>query len=357
MGNKKPFMLDTNLLEQTGILNLYKKCVSENKIDLKDKMRIIMRVVDETDAIGRYEWGDIPTVISSNECERLLYYRGRLALFYLIETDKFYLMPYTGHGLDFYGRFANLTPVPICTEDENPEAYNILKNKSFKAIYDLKDITEDIDPKQCAVVLFDYMPQLATNNIIPRYQLNDALLDVESEIIPLARTARILASGIKGMRVDTEEAADNVEDANRKLEEAALTGKGYVPITGSVEFQELEAGNTQNSEEYMLALQSLENFRLSTYGIPNNGVYEKKSHMLEGEQAINGGPTQGRLERGLELRQLFAELANELFKGLLEKPISVKIKDSMQEEPTEGGMENEDDSSGQHDDVQSDIQE
>ena len=40
-------------------------------------------------------------------------------------------------------------------------------------------------------------------------------------------------------------------------------------------------------EEYMLAMQSLDNLRLSGYGIDNGGLFEKKAHELQTEADIN----------------------------------------------------------------------
>ena len=63
----------------------------------------------------------------------------------------------------------------------------------------------------------------------------------------------------------------------------------------------------------MQAMQSLDNLRLSAYGLDNGGIFEKKAHMLQSEQAMNQGETNLVLQDGLTQRQHFCDLANWLW--------------------------------------------
>jgi hypothetical protein len=102
----------------------------------------------------------------------------------------------------------------------------------------------------------------------------------------------------------------------------------------------------------MLAMQSLENFRLSTYGIDSSGVYEKKAHTLESEQDMNKSPAELISNDGLALRQRFCDLAKAIW-GLDITVTAVKVEnddaagmeseEAQQEEPKEsdGGTDNE----------------
>lgn len=63
----------------------------------------------------------------------------------------------------------------------------------------------------------------------------------------------------------------------------------------------------------MLALQSLDNYRLSLYGLDNGGLFQKKSHMLAAEQEMNAGNTGLVAEDGLRNRQDFCVIANSIF--------------------------------------------
>ena len=77
--------------------------------------------------------------------------------------------------------------------------------------------------------------------------------------------------------------------------------------------QELTDGATLKAEEFMLALQSLDNFRLSTYGIDNGGLFQKKAHELQSEADINGGPVGLVLQDGLSIRQNFCNIVNSIW--------------------------------------------
>ena len=63
----------------------------------------------------------------------------------------------------------------------------------------------------------------------------------------------------------------------------------------------------------MLAMQSLDNLRLSGYGIDNGGLFEKKAHELQTEADINGGPVGLILQDGLSIRQNFCNIVNSIW--------------------------------------------
>lgn len=283
---------------------------------LKEDVKKFLRLIDEQDAVNRYVWYNLPANITSQELERMLYYKGQLAFFYDEELGEFYFMPYALDGtIDFYGRFNSIHPVPMTSgtdEKANSKLAMLLSQKKLKCIYGMPSVVDEETLFKSAVLLHDYTKQLS-QIIIPRVVVNDPLLDVMAECIPMARTSRLLSSGIKGVRVGDEDQSGNVEDANRAIENAALTGKAYIPIVGTVEFQELENGQVAKGEEYMLAMQSLDNLRLSGYGIDNGGLFEKKAHTLQTEADINGGPVGLVLQDGLSIRQNFCNIVNAIW--------------------------------------------
>ena len=63
----------------------------------------------------------------------------------------------------------------------------------------------------------------------------------------------------------------------------------------------------------MLAMQSLDNLRLSGYGIDNGGLFEKKAHELQSEADINGGPVGLVMQDGLSIRQNFCNIVNSIW--------------------------------------------
>lgn len=279
----------------------------------KENIRKQLRILDEQDAVNRYKWYNLPCDLSSQELERLIYYRGQLCFFYVPEIEQFIFSPYALDGtIDYYGRYNTVHPVPWAEgmekEKGNSPLSAYLATKKLDVLYGVP--TEDdkleewaikfIEGKAC-VLVHDYTKQLSQTNIA-RQILQDPLLDIMSDCIPFMRTCLLSGTGVKGMRISNQADYPNVLDANSAFEKAALEGDQYVPIVGSVEFQALTDGQVLKAEEYLLAMQGLDNYRLSLYGLDNGGLFQKKSHMLEAEQSMNAGKAAIPLNDGLTIR-------------------------------------------------------
>ena len=290
----------------------------------KADIKKFLRIIDEQDAVNRYVWYNLPCNITSQELERLLYYKGQLCFFYYKELDMFFFMPYALDGtIDFYGRYNRVHPVPMTSGTEGGDKdykerskalESLLSDIKLNCVYGMKlpeEIDEEAFTKSC-VLLHDYTKQLS-QLIIPRVTVNDAVLDVMAECVPFMRTALIASTGVKGVRVNDADQADAVDAASRTLEKSALSGQPYAPIIGNVEMQEIANNPTGKADEYILAMQSLDNLRLSGYGIDNGGLFEKKAHELEAEAKINGGPIGLVYEDGLSIRQNFCNIVNSIW--------------------------------------------
>lgn len=318
---KGPKMVDIGLFIQAGInpknglpLKL------EDCQDLKKTIKRFLRLIDEQDAVNRYKWFNIPFALSSEEIERLIYYRGQLAGFYMKETGKFLLLPYALNGtLDLYGRFNIIKPLPFTAgaEDgkrEKTTAEQLLEKKKLVCRYEpmlLDEVDLDVFENSC-VLLHDYTKQVA-QTIVPRWEANDAILDLMADIICFLRTGMLLGTGIKGIRVDTAEQADEIYGAARQMIDQARRGQPWIPLPGATEFQELADATLQKTEDFLLALQALDNIRLEGYGLPNGGIFEKKAHILESEQAMNQQAIDRVYQDGLSVRQNFCNIFNSIY--------------------------------------------
>lgn len=313
---------DIETLIQAGIdpkTGLPLKIKNIEPCKLKDNSKLFLRLIDEQDATNRYVWYNLPCNLSSQELERMLYYKGQLCFFYNKDLEEFYFMPYALDGtIDFYGRFNTIHPVPMTsgTEDKGNKAQaEYLSNIKLKCIYGMK-MPEEIDQDtlfNSCVLLHDYTKQLS-QTIIPRSQVNDPLLDVMAECVPYMRTSLINSTGVKGVRVADADQADSVAAANRSMQNAALTGNQMVPVVGSIEFQELADGQTGKADEYLMAMQSLDNLRLSGYGIDNGGLFERKSQYQNlAQTSVAGGPVGLVLQDGLSIRQNFCNIVNSIW--------------------------------------------
>ena len=284
-----------------------------------------LRIVDEQTALQRFTWYNLPDGLTGELMERILYYKGQGMFFKM--NDKFYFLPYALDGtIDVYGRFTAVTPLPFngsTTADGKQKP--LIEGLTYQCVYDVLmpedfiddngdvevDKLQDTIDKSC-VLLKDYSEQIS-QTVLSRQRLNDPLLNVMGECIPLLRTALYNSTGVQGLRVGDQSEQSNAEAANRSVNDAALTGKRYVPIVGQLDFQDLAGGQVAKAEEFLLTLQSLDNYRLSLYGLDNGGLFQKKSHMLEAEQEMNTGNVGLILKDSLNQRQTFCNRINSIW--------------------------------------------
>lgn len=294
--------------------------------DYKRELKKILRIIDEQDAINRFTWYNLPKGLDGQLMERILYYRGQAMFFYLDGNEgdnKFYFLPYTLNGtIDVYGRFKQVTPLPFNgTANDGDIDKPWIQGLVFDPVYDVQ-IPEDFTTKTNAeilefiekscVILKDYSEQYSQSNI-SRQILNDPVLDLMSECYPFLRTALIGGTGIRGLKVADDSEVSDVNRANNQLVSAALNAKIFTPIKGTIDFQELTNGSPLKAEEFLVAMQSLDSFRLSTYGLGEGGIFQKKAHMLEAEQETNTGNVGLILRDSLQKRQTFCNIVNSIY--------------------------------------------
>ena len=242
--------------------------------------------------------------------------------FYSNIDEKFYFLPYALNGeINIYGEFTRVIGLPFAgpakTEKEDGiEAF------TRDVILDIDhEITEDEMYNGC-VLLHDYTKQLS-QTIISRQILQDPILGAMAEAIPFARTSLIANSGVKGMRVNDQDQANNVQLASQSVTNASKTGSPWIPIVGNIEFQDLtSAGSALKSEEYLIYLQALDNYRLSLYGLKNGGLFQKKSHMLESEQNMNENKAKAALIDGLNWRKRACNIATAIWNTAMSYELS-----------------------------------
>lgn len=325
MSKNNAKLYDPEVLVQAGInpnTGLPYK-MGDNACALKTNIKKQLRIIDEQDAINSFTWYNLPEGLNGRLIERILYYKGQGMLFYL--NNKFYFLPYALSGsIDVYGRFTQVTPLPFngSTGDGTKEKPWIT-GLNFEPVYDpilpedfIGKSVEDLRAKLegSCVLLKDYTEQYSQTNI-SRQVLNDPVLDIMSDCFPFMRTALLNSTGVQGMRVNLENEAANVWAANNAITKAALEGAAKVPIVGNVDFQDLTTGATAKAEEFLLGMQSLDNYRLSLHGLDNGGIFQKKSHMLAAEQEMNAGNIGLVLRDRLQNRQDFCNIVNSIFGG------------------------------------------
>lgn len=331
MGKGCPTMYDPSLLIQAGInpkTGLPLK-ISDQVCGSKMSIKESLRIVDRQDAINCFTWYNLPEGLTPQIIERILYFKGQGMFFYMKDVDKFLFLPYALDGtIDCYGRYNTVTPLPFngtasASEDgkEKPWITGLTRDVVYSVELPEDYISETGEIKvndilktqeNSCVILKDFSEGIPQTNP-RRCDLQEPILDTMSDMIPFMRTALLNATGVQGMRVNNQPEAIQVELASENINDAALKGKKWVPITAGIELQELTAGSVGKAEEFMLALQSLDNFRLSLYGLDNGGLFQKKSHMLQEEQEVNQGNVGLILRDRLNQRQQFCSIVNSIW--------------------------------------------
>lgn len=346
--SKGPCIKDVNTLiaagidPKTGLPYRMENIYSNNN---KREIERQLKVKDRADAVNRYIWHGTPLTLTSQEIERLVYLKQNLVFFYFKDLEQYYLMPYALNGtIDFYARYNTVHPVPMAAgstemdRDNYRLQLNALSRVNLKIVYakpdELNNIKLEDDRSIYGVILRDYTNGISQSGE-SRETLQEPVIKILADCIPFLRTALINSTGIEGMRVDNEADYSNVIAANNSIYQAALSGQKFIPVTGNANMQELTGGQVGKAEDFMMAFQAIDNYRLSLLGLANGGVFQKKSHVLQSEEDINDVSSNSVLEDGLKWRQSFCEIANAVF-GL---NMSVEINPSAIQQLDESNTE------------------
>ena len=317
-----------------------------------------LRIMDEQDAINRYKFYNLYDGLDEHLIERIIYYRFQGSGFYMEPMNgKFFFLPYSlNKSIDVYGRYEEIKPLPFngksVLEGDDTKAW--IPGLTKKCYYDVllpEEVTEETYLDGC-VLLSDYSKQISQIGL-PRAQLSEQILQAMARCICYMMTALKNSTGVQGMIVENEDDEDNVFAASAALDGAALNGMKWIAMIGKPSFQELTTGAVSKAEEFLLTLQALDNYRLSLHGLENGGLFLKKSHMLEAEQALQGAKRSAVIMDGLENRLKWCDVMNSIFGGNM----YCEIRDespSMQQQiiPDRGEGSETEDEGGENDDVQ-----
>ena len=286
---------------------------------VEDAMRSF-RLIDEQNAVNRFNWINLPDGLSGNIIERILYYKGQGAFAYLEEENKFVFLPFTlaatgkaGGGLDIYGRFKQIQLIQFMGSTDKETTIEL--GVPLTARYDIKLTEQTVeDLTSSAVILRDYSQQLS-QTVLPMALRQEWIIRMMAETSAFLRTKLITGTGVNGLKVNAADQVGDVDDLSKALLTAATSGKPYAAIIGGLELQALDKSNpgSMRTEDYLMSLQSLDNIRLSSYGLENGGIFEKKAHITNEELAMNGSSVGLVYQDALAKRQEFADIVNSIW--------------------------------------------
>ena len=264
--------------------------------------------VDYQQYITRFKWNNLPEGLDSELFEKIMYFSGSAMFFYIKELDRFYFLPYgmAGEkeqtGIDFYGRFNKLKPYSFNgSTDGSGEEKATGKKVSAADIYlstqvrnNIKDIPFVKDEKEAreiyengAVICWDYTPGLNYWNV-SRNRVSQAYINYLVKVLIQTKSALINASGFNLFATDSESANDlmqmQIDDINEAREEGQLAAV-VSKLLGKIE--NLQSNAPAAMADFWSSLQSVDNLRLKTMGIRNDGVQQKSQYQNIQEQSVD----------------------------------------------------------------------
>jgi hypothetical protein len=320
------------------------------KTDSQDR-QLIMRVLGHKhmiETIERFEWTGLPSELTSDLIERILYFRYKGALF--IFNKRFVFLPFTlRNTIDSYGRYEEIQPVLFTgqwktTGDGFTKDVAFVANKTFKAIYDLPegkeedqeienetidDVSEIKIDDSNAVILTDSSLEISQDFTPMNYlirpfieQLTDIFVLVNIDLITSAKAFYVVAK-------DADQ-KDAIEKEFANLDQRILNGKRIIVVTSPTKLEELSGGNTKDTARYFQSYQSIDNLRKDIIGGENGGTFMKQEHTTEMETETNSNQSEGGspvINNALRMRKEFCAIANKVF-GI---SIDVNIKGGSQD--------------------------
>lgn len=272
-----------------------------------DKIGESFKEIDYQQYITRFRWNNLPYGLDSELFERIMYYSGSAMFFYIKELDRFYFLPYgmsgqdTSSGIDFYGRFNKLKPYSFNgSTDGNGERKS--NGKISQAdIYlstqirdNIKDIplvkTEEEARKiyeNGAVICWDHSPGLAymANS---RSRTAQAYIKYMVKVLIQTKSALINSSGFNMFASDGEQDNDimqlQLDAINEEREEGQLTAV-VSKLLGNIE--NLQSNAPAAMQDFWASLQSVDNLRLKSMGIRNDGVQQKTQYQNIQSQTLD----------------------------------------------------------------------
>lgn len=280
-----------------------------------DSLYQIMRNHNRIETLERYMWLNVPFGLTQDIIERVLFFRGKGIFYFNDEVDKFQFLPFALNGtIDEYGRYIRCNTLPFTGVDEE-EKDSKNKKKERRLIYENLDIVYDLpynaemikmvrEKKTVGIILNDNSLGLTQQPII-RSNYVKPILHLMSTLMQIINTAMYGCADHSLIQVENESEIASINNQINAINFDILKGRRFTPIAGTLPIQPLKTNNTANLEGLFNTFNSLSNFLKSITGIANPGVFDKKAHLLQEEQQLNGSNADDIYYNGLRLRQEF----------------------------------------------------
>lgn len=263
--------------------------------------------MDYQQYLTRFKWNNLPEGLDSELFERIMYFSGSAMFFYIKELDRFFFLPYgmsgegTETGIDFYGRYNKLKPYSFngstdgsgekTAQGKRTKADIYLSTQIRDNIKDIPFVENEEEARKIyengAVICFDYTPGLAYWND-SRNRISQSYVKYMVKVLIQTKSALINASGFNLFSADGEQ--DNelmqmqIDTINQDREEGQLAAV-VSKLLGNIE--NIQSNAPAAMQDFWASLQSVDNLRLKSMGIRNDGLQQKSQYQNIQEQSMD----------------------------------------------------------------------
>ena len=326
-------MFDLNALAQSGIplsnemlkygnaVNQDGIVVSANPLDYGlhyDELFAIMREQNYVETIERYMWTNVPFGLTPDLIERVLFFRGKGVLYFNDAVGKFQFLPFAlNDTIDEYGRYTRCNTLPFIGVDEVKKDPNSKRRmvsavvEDLELVYDLPYNEEMLrtirERKPVGIILNDNTLAISQQPII-RANYVKPVLHMMATLMNIINCAMFGAADHNALAVENEGELESINRGIDAINKNILNGKRFTAIISPLRIEPLKTSNTADLEGLFNTFNSLSNFLKSITGVANPGVFDKKAHLLQEEQQLNGSNADDIYYNGLRQRQEFCML-------------------------------------------------
>lgn len=304
-----------NAVDQNGVV------VSANPLDYGlhyDELFAIMREQNYVETIERYMWTNVPFGLTPDLIERVLFFRGKGVLYFNDAVGKFQFLPFAlNDTIDEYGRYTRCNTLPFIGVDEVKKDPNSKKRmvsavmEDLELVYDLPYNEEMLrmirEKKPVGIILNDNTLAISQQPII-RANYVKPVLHMMATLMNIINCAMFGAADHNVLAVENESELKSINQGIDAINKNILNGKRFTAITSPLKIEPLKTSNTADLEGLFNTFNSLSNFLKSITGVANPGVFDKKAHLLQEEQQLNGSNADDIYYNGLRQRQEFCML-------------------------------------------------
>lgn len=319
---------DINMIESAGFTPSKKQLKYANAIDQNgiavtrnpklynldySSLLDIMRNQNRIETIERYMWTNVPFGLTPDLIERVLFYRGTGCFYYNKKIGKFQFLPYAlNKTIDEYGRYTACNTLPFTGVDTiDGKGKSKVANaiyQDLEIVWDLpysKDMLQNIRKSEpVGIILHDSTLGVNQQPII-RSMYVEPVIRMLATLMNIINSAMFGAADANILNVDNESEYDSIKAQISAINTSILKGERFIPVISKIPITPIKTSNTADLEGLFNTFNSLTNFLKSITGIANPGVFDKKAHLLQEEQQLNGSNADDIYYNGLRQRQEF----------------------------------------------------